>query len=279
MVSWQVDCYRRPLRDGDGNPLWELLVCSVTGDFTYGDTCPQSCVSADWVTAQLTIAIQRAGGAPSTLQVFRPQTEALVAPAASRLNLSLQSTRHTPALKRWLVQRAAWYPSLPTYTGDPYDPLALDQPPPVPVPEHLWGEQWQFAAMSSTSIEALTYEPIPIKSQPLDLMPLNLGLASTTPIPGVVIEGGRQAMALALWLEQQQPAALNYRAGNPDGLILEAGLVDRWILATFDDPEVTIAGQRFQTRQQDAQGLHFLLVRPDNSGMTYSGFWLLGDRG
>jgi hypothetical protein len=68
---------------------------------------------------------------------------------------------------------------------------------------------------------------------------------------------------------------LNYIPGDPDGLILEAGLADRWVVATFSDPEVAAAAQAFRSRQQANRGLHFLLVQPDDSGMTYSGFWLL----
>jgi hypothetical protein len=71
------------------------------------------------------------------------------------------------------------------------------------------------------------------------------------------------------------PVALNYVAGAPDGLILEAGLVDRWIIATFEDPEVRTAATEYEQRKQDSQGLHFFLVQPDDSGMTYTGFWLL----
>lgn len=82
-------------------------------------------------------------------------------------------------------------------------------------------------------------------------------------------------MPLARWLQQIQPVALNYIPGDPDGLILEAGLVDRWVLTTFTDADVITAAKTFQSRQQAAKGLHFLLVQPDDSGMTYSGFWLL----
>ncbi|MEO1376977.1 MAG: Tab2 family RNA-binding protein, partial [Cyanobacteria bacterium J06635_10] len=67
----------------------------------------------------------------------------------------------------------------------------------------------------------------------------------------------------------------NYIAGAPDGLVLEAGLVDRWIVATFEDEEVAEAAKVYQQRKQQSQGLHFLLVQPDDSGMTYTGFWLL----
>jgi hypothetical protein len=106
-----------------------------------------------------------------------------------------------------------------------------------------------------------------------------LQLSSTLLIPGVVIDGGRRSMQLAQWLQRAKPFALNYIPGQPDGLVLEAGLVDRWILTTFADPEVIAAARTFQERQRAAKGLHFLLVQPDDSGMTYSGFWLLQQLG
>jgi RNA-binding protein Tab2/Atab2 len=119
--------------------------------------------------------------------------------------------------------------------------------------------------------------PIPILQMPEYLLPINLGLASTIPVPGVIIYGGRQSMRLARWLQQAHPVALNYIAGAPDGLVLEAGLVDRWIVATFEDKQVTAAAKAYEQRKQQSRGLHFLLVQPDDSGMTYTGFWLLGE--
>ena len=82
-------------------------------------------------------------------------------------------------------------------------------------------------------------------------------------------------MQLARWLENVQPVALNYIAGAPDGLVLEAGLVDRWVVATFEDEQAAAAGLMYEQRKQLSGGLHFLLVQPDESGMTYTGFWLL----
>ncbi|NEP46540.1 MAG: DUF1092 family protein, partial [Okeania sp. SIO2H7] len=81
--------------------------------------------------------------------------------------------------------------------------------------------------------------------------------------------------SIAKWLEEARPFTIKYIPGEPDGLILEAGLSDRWILATFEDKEVAEAGKVFEERKEKGQGLHFLLVQPDDSGMTYSGFWLL----
>ncbi|MEO0397677.1 MAG: Tab2 family RNA-binding protein, partial [Cyanobacteria bacterium P01_A01_bin.137] len=82
---------------------------------------------------------------------------------------------------------------------------------------------------------------------------------------------------LAQWLDSVRPVFAQSLPGSPDGLILEAGLADRWVLATFDDADVRGAAQAFEQRKQVAKGLHFLLIRPDDSGMTYTGLWLLQD--
>ena len=275
MRVWQADLYRRPLRDATGQVLWELLICDATRGLTYEAFCPQSLVNTDWLVSQL----QKAASAtqlPDVIQVFRPQSLSLLTSAGQQLGVAVEATQHTAALKQWLQERASHYPKQDNYTGEAYNPLALDKPPPVPLPENLWGEQWRFATLPAGNLEeAFAERPIPILQMPEFLLPINLGLASTVSVPGVVIDGGRQSMRLARWLQDAKPIALNYMAGAPDGLILEAGLVERWVVATFEDTEVIAAAQRYQQRKEQSKGLHFLLVQPDDSGMTYSGFWLL----
>ncbi|RZM82391.1 Tab2/Atab2 family RNA-binding protein [Leptolyngbya iicbica] len=276
MVIWEVDCYRRPLRNADGQPLWELLVCDRAFEFTYGATAPQAAVNAAWLQQELATALQKSGQSPAEIRVFRPQCLSLLQVAAEGWSLTVRPSRNTPTLKRWLVQRSQWYPAQPEYSGEPYEPIALEQPAPVPMSENLWGEQWRFGSLSAQDLqESLVYEPMPFQSVPEEFLPLKLGLPSTAAIPGVIIDAGRRSLPLAQWLHEQQPAALNYIPGAPDGVILEAGLVDRWVLTTFEDSQVAAAGQQFRDRQQQAQGLHFLLVRPDDSGMTFTGLWLL----
>ncbi|MEH2347679.1 MAG: Tab2/Atab2 family RNA-binding protein [Nostoc sp.] len=260
MKIWQVDFYRRPSQDESGQILWELLICDATRSFEYEATCLQSAANSSWVAAQLELAAGEK--LPNVIQVFRPQSLSLIEAAGRNLSINVEPTRHTLALKQWLQEKQ--YPS------------TLDKPPPAPLPENLWGEQWRFATLAASDVETrFSDRPIPILHIPEHLKPINLGLASTVPVPGVVIYGGRQSMRLARWLQQARPVALNYISGAPDGLILEAGLVDRWIVATFEDIEVTTAAQTYQQRKQQSRGLHFLLVQPDDSGMTYSGFWLL----
>lgn len=280
MQVWQADFYRRPLQDEQGRSLWELVVCDPSDGFTAAAFCPQPEANSIWLAQQLQHMADQSSGLPGRLQVFRPQSLSLIQAAGKALGIEVEASRQTTALKQRLQQRAAQYPAMVQYKPQsntpPYDPLALDRPPPGPLPDHLWGDQWRFAAIAAGDLlPAFQPRPIPICQMPEALWPVNLQLPSTVPIPGIVIDGGRQSMQLARWLLQAQPVALTYIPGEPDGLILEAGLVDRWVLTTFDDPEVIAAAQTFRQRLQFSQGLHFLLVQPDDSGMTYSGFWLL----
>lgn len=266
VTVWSVDFYRRPCYDSQGQPLWELLIDA--GGSRYVAWCSQSEATAAWLTQQLK---QTALDPPTQVRAFRPQTLNLLEAAALSLGWRVEPDRRCLQLKTWLQERARTvYPQQAGYRAEPYDPLDLPKPPPQPLPEKLWGERWQFAALSAPAIEAFRERPIPF----LSLLP-DLSGSVEERIPGVIIYAGRQSLALARWLAQVRPACLNYLPGDPDGLILEAGLVDRWVLTTFSDLAVKAAGEQFETRKQVASGLHFLSVQPDDSGLTDSGFWLL----
>ncbi len=276
MKIWQVDFYRRPLQDQASSALWELVICEPKGDLIAAILCPQAAVSARWLADQIQQLTSSPQNRPDRIQAFRPQAVSLLQAACEPIGITVEPTRRTPALKQILQERATLYPTLPNYIQQPYEPVKLEQPAPLPLPENLWGERWQFAALAAMDlVPAFQGRAIPVLQMPESLFPVQLNLPSTLPIPGVVIEAGRRSMPLARWLQQVQPYALNYIPGDPDGLILQAGLVDRWVLTTFEDQDVIAAARTFRERQADAKGLHFLLVQPDDSGMTYSGFWLL----
>ncbi|MGF1498107.1 MAG: Tab2/Atab2 family RNA-binding protein [Elainellaceae cyanobacterium] len=275
MTIWEVDLYRRPLQDEAGHPLWELVICSSDRQIAAYAFCPQPEVNARWVAEQIADLAAQAER-PKELRVFRPQSLSLVETAGQSLDIPVVPTRRTPALKSYLRDRLSFYRSLPQYTQEPYEPVQVEQPPPIPLPESLWGDRWQFGAIAAGDLEPFFREkPVPILEMPGALLPVNLQIPSNQSVPGVIIEGGRQSMRLARWVQEQRPVALNYVSGEPDGLILEAGLCDRWVVATFTDPDIRQSAQTYQQRQQDSQGLHFLLIQPDDSGVTYSGFWLL----
>ena len=275
MTIWQVDVYRRPITDEWDNPLWEFVVCNPDKTFAAYAFCPQADINSQWVAQQIKDLSQQSTS-PAEIHVFRPQAFSLIEAACTMLSIPVIPTRRTAALKEYLRDRTEFYKTLPNYTGEDYDPVKVDQPPPLPLDETLWGDRWRFGALPAGEIELfLTDKPIPIRDAPDGLNPIHLGIASSAMIPGVVIDGGRASMRLARWMQDSQPVALSYIPGAPDGLILEAGLSDRWILATFDDPTIQQSAQTYQQRLQESIGLHFLLIQPDDSGVTYSGFWLL----
>ena len=139
MVIWQADFYRRPLRDKSDRPLWELALCDSTGSFEYIALCPQSEVNLNWLIGQLRSA---AGDKlPEAIAVFRPQSLSLIEEAGRSLGIEVEATRRVEALKKLLRNREGQYPGMEGYTGEAYDILAVESPPPVPLPENLWGDQ------------------------------------------------------------------------------------------------------------------------------------------
>lgn len=274
MTIWQADFYRRPLQDDQSHFLWELLVCDPSRRLEWSAFCSQPEATVSWLSAQFRQLI--ATEQPEAIQVFRPQSLTLIAAACQPLAIPVEPSRQVPALKQWLQERSQRYPQMPGYTGQPYDPLRLEKPPPQPLPQKLWGESWQFVTLAARDLEdVLLQRPIPVVGAPKAMLPGTLQLPKSTRIPGVIIYGSNQSLKLAHWLQARRPVSLHFTAGSPSGLVLEAGLIDRWILVTFEDAEIVSAATAFERRQQASQGLHFLLVQPDDSGVTFSGLWLL----
>jgi len=263
-MIWQADFYKHTSsQDSQGKPIWELIICDSNNNLIYHAPCPQNLANSDWLVTQL----QEAAGEklPDLIQVFRPQSLSLLTLAGQKLGVKIEATRRTPALKKELEKR--------------YGKIKLEQPPPQALPENIWGKEWRFASLPAGDIvDIWSDRPLPILDLSPSLFPINLGIPSNIPIPGVIIYGGKKSMLLARWLEEQKPFALNYiptEKGESGGLILETGLVARWIFITFEDSEVAQAAENYNERKLASKGLHFLLIQPDDSNITYTGFWLL----
>lgn len=269
MKIWQVDFNRLPDMQTNSSRQWELTICEL--DRVYAARCESSQANPQWLATQFTIVAR--DELPKKIQVFRPQAWGLVTLAAENLGIAVEATRHTETLKIALSQRAKTTPN--------YNPLALEKPPPQPLPENIRGDELNFASIAAGEIVNLFSDrPIPVLDVPETFLPLNLGVASDVLLPGIVVYGGRNSMILAGWLKGQNPVSLNYVAtevGKSGGLLLETGLVDRWIFNTFAGEKIVRVAEDYQQKKRESKGLHFLLIQPDNSGMTYTGFWLLKD--
>lgn len=276
MNIWQADFYYHPNQIEEDHKKWELVICD---NATFPDnqkikpiyTAQCSAVDANAVWLEKQILIAAPGKLPNKIQVFRPQVLGLISVAAEKLGIKVEATRNTQALKQVLIEK---------YKNNAnYNPIVLEKPPPQALPENLWGEEWQIANIAAGQIVDLFCDrPIPISSIPEEFYPLNLNLASDIFIPGIVVYGGRQSMQLARWIEQQVPVFINYiptEIGKSGGFVLETGLVDRWIFNTFESEQAASIAKSYEQKKQASQGLHFLLIQPDDSGMTTTAFWLL----
>lgn len=258
-APWQGDLARHP----EQPHTWYLLICTAQGQVMHEAIAPHAAINATWLAQQLAPLQQEQS---TTIQLFRPQILGLWEVATRELPFTIEPTRRTDALKLLLSQR--WS----------VDAIKLESPPPQPLPDELWGKHWQLGSIVAQDLELWRDRPIPIRDIPEINLPMRVGLSSQQTIPGVVINGDRRAMQLAGWLQTMQPVAVDYIPTDVEqsgGLILSAGLSDRWILATFEDAEMAQAAAQYQEHCRSVGGLHFLLVQPDDSGMTYSGFWLL----
>ena len=278
MIIWQADFYYVPEQIGSER-MWELVVCTpfdfIKDKQTYkykiaSIQCNSSQANAQWLTARIKeIAKDKL---PNKIQVFRPQALGLISAAAEQLNITVEATRNTSALKEALTQKyKEKYPN--------YNPIKLDKPVPEPLPEKLWGDKWQIANIKAGQIvDIFRDRPIPICHLSESFYPINLGIASDISIPGIVVYGGRKSMQIAQWIEQEKPAFINYiptEIGKSGGFILETGLVDRWVFNTFESEQAAEIARSYEQKKQSSQGLHFILIQPDDSGMTYTAFWLL----
>lgn len=274
MNIWQADFYYHPLTIGNDRQ-WELVICdraileNQTINSIYTARCSSANANASWLEQQLLLAAK--GKLPDRIQVFRPQALGLISVAAEKLGIEVEATRNAETLKQVLSKKFADRPN--------YNPLALEKPPPQALPENIWGDEWQIANIAAGQIiELFSDRPIPIKSIPEEFYPINLNLPSDLFVPGVVVFGGRKSMQLARWIEGQRPAFINYiptEVGKSGGFVLETGLVDRWVFNTFESEQAAEIARNYEQKKQACKGLHFLLIQPDDSGMTTTAFWLL----
>ena len=272
MNIWQADFYYLPTQSKTADRQWELvIVCSSDrqAKSLYTAQCAAADANAAWLETQISLAAN--GKLPDKIRVFRPQTLGLISLAAGKLGIEVEATRNTEALKQTLRDRHS--------ANHNYNPLALEKTPPQPLPEDLWGDHWQIANIAAGQIvELFRDRPIPINSIPEDFYPLNLNLGSDLFIPGVVVYGGKKSMQLAQWILRQNPAFINYiptEVGKSGGFILETGLAERWVFNTFESERAAEIARSYEQNKQAAKGLHFLLIQPDDSGMTTTAFWLL----
>ncbi|SBO42557.1 Tab2/Atab2 family RNA-binding protein [Cyanobium sp. NIES-981] len=284
--DWELDFYSRPILEPDGKKRWELLICStpaVAADgrlladgFRWMRACPASSVNSIWLRESLQLAQEQAAAEgfapPRRLRCWRASMRTMVQRAAEGLGLELIPSRRTYALVSWLQQREREvYPQEEGYMAGPLaPPPQAIRPVPVPLPEAARGDSWAWATLPVSALAGARDWDTGFAG----LVPLPEGAEPEAPVPGLRLFSASRALALAGWLAGLEPVRLEIVERQ---LVLEAGLEDRWLLATLPAPEAEAARQAFGEARERAGGLQFIAVQARESDQRFEGFWLLRD--
>jgi hypothetical protein len=140
----------------------------------------------------------------------------------------------------------------------------------VLLPEAVRGDRWSWATLPFRALaEAPDWE---IGFAGLVTLPPTV--AAATPIPGIRLFSRTRALAIAGWLAGLEPVRLEI---DGEQLVLEAGLEDRWLLASLPAAEAAAAAAAFAAARENAGGLQFIAVQSEDGAERLDGFWLLRD--
>jgi len=285
--DWELDYYSRPILDPDGKKRWELLICStpqvggqglaIGEGFRWIRDCPAASVNSIWLREALQEALaearQQGLAAPRRLRCWRASMRTMVQRAAEGLGLELVPSRRTYALVSWLQQRQQEvYPAQEGYMAGPLaPPPAPIRAVPVPLPEAARGDQWAWASLPLGALAEANGWDASFRA----LVPLPPDLDPNAPVPGIRLFSRSRSLAIAGWLAGLEPVRLEISGQQ---LVLEAGLEDRWLLASaLPAAEAEAAAAAFAASREQAGGLQFLAVQAGESEPCFEGFWMLRD--
>lgn len=289
-ADWEVDYYSRPVMEPDGRKRWELLICAtppVTAEpssgasdapFRFEKRCAAASVNSQWLREALAEALAQAERErqprPRRLRCWRSSMRPMVQRAADALGLVVLPSRRCFTLIDWLRERErALYPLEEGYLAGPLAPPPQPQRPvALPWPEVARGDRWSWATLPASALaEAAEWS---IGFGELLRLPAGFAAQAQAPVPGIRLFSRGRALALAGWLAGLEPVRLEVEGGQ---LVLEAGLDDRWRLATLTPPEAAAASEVLSSARRDSAGLQFLAVQASERDTHFEGFWMLRD--
>jgi hypothetical protein len=284
-TDWELDFYSRPILDAEGKKRWELLICSTPEpgqpEFRWLRICPANSVNSIWlreaIQAALEEAEQRGFAAPRRMRCWRSAMRTMVQRAAEGLGLELVPSRRCYHLVEWLQEREAQvYPQEPGYLVGPLaPPPQLIRPVALPWPETVRGDRWSWAHLPAAALaDAFDWEVGFAGLLPLPAVVSQGPEAPAVSVPGIRLFSERRSLAMAGWLAGLEPVRLEICDNQ---LVLEAGLEDRWLLATLPEGEAEAAQAAFQAAREQAGGLQFIAVQASEDQPRFDGFWMLRD--
>jgi hypothetical protein len=288
--DWELDYYSRPILEADGKKRWELLICasedpqtaqsaheeSPGSPFRWVRDCPAASVNSVWLRealeAALADAAARGFGPPRRVRCMRGSMRPMVQRASEGLGIELVASRRCYSLLEWLREREAGvYPQEPGYMAGPLaPPPAPIQAMAVPLPEAVRGENWSWASLPASMLAEASGWDVGFGG----LLPLPPLGDDAVMVPGIRLFSRERALAIAGWLAGLEPVRLEICGKQ---LVLEAGLEDRWLLATLPEQEARAASEALAAARSQAGGLQFIAVQATEAEPRLEGFWMLRD--
>ncbi len=281
-ADWELDFFSRPVLEADGKKRWELLICSTPAfstperHFRWARICPATSVNSVWLQGALNEALAAAAvegfAPPRRLRCWRATMRTMVQRAAEAIGLEVVPSRRCYALAEWLQEREReLYPAEQGYMAGPLAPPP--QPPQavaIPLPEAARGDSWSWASLPLGALREAADWDIGFEG----LVPLPPELARDHMVPGIRLFSRTRALAIAGWLAGLEPTRLQIEGS---ALVLEAGLEDRWLVASLAEEEAAGAAEAFAAARRVGAGLQFIAVQCDERSERFDGFWLLRD--
>ncbi|MEO0375210.1 MAG: Tab2/Atab2 family RNA-binding protein [Cyanobacteria bacterium P01_A01_bin.17] len=277
---WEIDFYSRPILDEQQKKIWELLVCDTQRSFEYTQQCSGAEANARWLQNALTEAMEQwrqsqglaVSEQPEKIRFFRRQMSSIITRACKGIGIPAQASRRTFAIYQWLQERSLTvYPQHPGYQPLMAPPAQFEPVPPQSLPDALVGRSWSIATLPLSAFAEMQDWEIAFN----DPFPLELvKLPADTNIPGLIIFSER-AVPLAGWMSGLELAFLKFSPKPKPQLLLETGLVERWVLSNLQDPTLVNEVEAFERTKQEAQQLHFLAIQSSPEAQDFAGFWLL----
>ena len=288
--DWELDYYSRPVVEADGKKRWELLICSTQDpsnltqqktrepetSFRWARSCSALNVNSLWLREALQAALvdasQQGYGKPRRLRCWRSSMRAMVQRAAESLGMELVPSRRCFGLMEWLRERDSnVYVHEPGYLAGPLAPPPRPSSPvPVPLPENLRGDHWSWASLPLASLHQAVEWDIDFPG----LIVLPCGIPADAWVPGIRLFSRHRGLAIAGWLSGLEPVRFEISGRQ---LILEAGIEDRWLLATLAEQEAQAAGDSLCKLRTESGGIQFIAVQSSKISARFEGFWILRD--
>lgn len=279
---WEIDFYSRPILDERQKKIWELLVCTPDRTFEYTKYCAGSEANARWLEATLMEVMEEwqqsqgleAGIKPDKIRFFRRQMSNIISRACKAIGVPSQASRRTFGIYQWLLERSQQvYPKHPGYQPLMAPPAEFEPAEALPLPDALVGQGWSVVTLPVKAFAEMADWDIAFS----DVFPLDLlGLEPDAMIPGLLFFSER-AMPLAGWMSGLELACLTFEPTPTPRLLLETGLIERWVIAGLGDPQLRAEIEAFERTKRSVQQVHFLAVQSSPEAEDFAGFWLLQD--